>query len=42
MEIGPPPRPDWRRTMLQKFEGIAFAVGFIATGFLTLMAIPLA
>ncbi len=28
--------------MVQKFETLAFAVGFIATGFLALVAIPLA
>ena len=27
---------------ISKFENLAFAIGFIATGFLTLVALPLA
>lgn len=30
------------RIMANRFEAIAFAVGFIATGFLALVALPLA
>jgi hypothetical protein len=34
--------PVQRSKMMEKFEALAFAVGFIATGFLTLVALPLA
>jgi hypothetical protein len=31
-----------RQTMTAKFEALAFTLGFLATGFLTLVALPLA
>ena len=35
--------PNGVKTMsVAKFETLAFAIGFIATGFLTLVALPLA
>jgi hypothetical protein len=34
--------PFGRQTMTAKFEALAFTIGFLATGFLTLVALPLA